>query len=74
MADGDWSARIFINQETLSTADITYVLKVDFGFKKIILPDDRKYEHIYLIGLNYQNEGYRKQVFIKKQRTGGKSK
>jgi hypothetical protein len=71
--NGDWSARIFINQETLSTADIAYVSKVDFGFKKIILPDDRKYEHIYLIGVNYQNEGYGKQVFIKKEKTGGNS-
>ncbi|MBI5538802.1 MAG: hypothetical protein HY951_01990 [Bacteroidia bacterium] len=65
---GDWTARIFINQETLCTADIAFVSTVDFGFKKLILPDDRMYNHLFLLGVNYQNEGYGKQILIKQEK------
>lgn len=63
----DWTAQFFINKETLSTADIAFVSKIDYGFKKIIIPENRNYEELYLIGVNYNNEGYGKQTLIKRK-------
>lgn len=58
---GDWEARFFINQETLTTADLAFRSDVDFGFKKLIFPLDRLYQEIYIVGQG----DYGKQVLKK---------
>lgn len=56
---GDWSARFFVSDTTLTTADLSFKSNVDFGFKKIIFPLDRKYKQLFLIG---EQPVYGKQV------------
>lgn len=48
--NGDWQARFFVNEATLTTADLAFVSGVDFGFKRLMFPLDRTYERIYIIG------------------------
>lgn len=59
--EGDWEARFFINQETLTTAELFFRSEVDFGFKRIALPLDRIYKEIFLHG----EHPYGKQVLLK---------
>jgi hypothetical protein len=49
--NGDWKARFFINEATLTTAEVAFRSNVDFGFKTIMFPFDRNYEELYLIGV-----------------------
>ncbi len=48
--NGDWQARFFVNEATLTTADLAFVSGVDFGFKRLMFPLDRSYDRIYIIG------------------------
>lgn len=48
--NGDWQARFFVNESTLTTADLAFVSGVDFGFKRLMFPLDRSYERVYIIG------------------------
>ncbi len=59
---GDWEARFFINQETLTTADLAFRTKTNFDFKRLIFSLDRQYEEIYIVG----QADWGKQVLIKK--------
>lgn len=49
-SSGDWQARFFVNESTLTTADLAFVSGVDFGFKRLMFPLDRSYRHVYIIG------------------------
>jgi hypothetical protein len=46
----DWEARFFINESTLTTAQLVFESLNDFGFKTIIFPLNRNYNIINLIG------------------------
>ncbi len=61
--NGDWKARFFINESTLTTADLAFRSGIDFGFKRIMFPLDRNYDHLYIIGTP---PIYGNQVLIKK--------
>jgi hypothetical protein len=63
---GDWAGRFFVNENTLTTAQLVFRSKMDFGFKTIIFPLDREYQELYLIGTL---PDYGKQVLIKKNTT-----
>jgi len=49
-SSGHWKGRFFVNETTLTTAQLAFRSNVDFGFKTIMFPLDRVYEQIYLIG------------------------
>ncbi len=61
--NGDWKARFFVNENTLTTADLAFISGVDFGFKRIMFPLDRNYDHLYIIG---QPPAYGNQVLTRK--------
>jgi hypothetical protein len=48
--NGDWKARFFVNETTLTTADLVFRSGIDFGFKRIMFPLDRNYDELFLIG------------------------
>lgn len=48
--NGDWEARFFVNESNLTTAELAFKSGVDFGFKTIMFPLDRKYDELFLIG------------------------
>lgn len=60
---GDWKARFFVNETNLTTAELAFKSGVDFGFKTIMFPLDRKYDELFLIG---QKPDYGNQVLKRK--------
>ena len=62
-ANGDWGARFFVNESNLTTAELAFRSGVDFGFKTIMFPLDRKYDELFLIG----TPPYGKQVLRRKK-------
>jgi hypothetical protein len=60
---GDWAGRFFVNETTLTTAQLVFRSKMDFGFKTLTFPLDREYQELYLIGTL---PDYGKQVLVKK--------
>ena len=62
---GNWKARFFINENTLTTADLVFRSGVDFGFKRIMFPLDRNYEELFLLGTP---PAYGNQVLLRKDK------
>lgn len=62
--NGDWKARFFINETTLTTAELVFRSGVDFGFKRILFPLDRNYDQLFLMGTP---PVYGNQVLIRKK-------
>jgi len=61
---GDWKARFFVNESNLTTAELAFRSGVDFGFKTIMFPLDRKYDELFLIG---EKPDYGNQVLKRKK-------
>ncbi len=61
--NGNWQARFFLNEATLTTADLVFKSSGNFGFKRIIFPLNRKYTELFLIG----EPPFGKQILIKKE-------
>ncbi len=59
---GDWTANVYLNKDALDTGRITFETRDNFGLKELVIKDDR----MYLIGINHQNEGWGKEVLIRK--------
>jgi hypothetical protein len=66
--NGDWKADIFLNRDSLKTARLNFESNGDFGFKELIITEDR----LYLLGVNLQNEGYGKQILVRTNQTSEK--
>jgi len=62
--NGDWKARFFVNESTLTTAQLVFRSINNFGFKTIMFPLDRQYDQLFLIGTR---PDYGDQVLIKRR-------